>query len=176
MLSIQHFSFVNQRYDDFAFCGEDQRAFQRFFLDATAMMAASAANVYRPPRVELDSKSSVFQCMHGHSWSVDIEVVSGDRGRGVERGAGASGGGASGIGNGPFAVPLLSEVLDDDDDVDDNGDGDSNDNGAAAINKVVKRPLVMHFNSHDGKGMMRTLVDALEQSAAGAAAAAGATG
>ena len=126
------------RYGDFAFCGEDQRAYQRWWLD-------------NPATVAVDDASSVFQCLHGRSWDVEIELIPGAASANL------------------VASPVLFEVLEVLGADDGTGGGAAVDGDGAARHEVAavvtrgpaRRPLVLHFNSHDGKGMMRDLMAAL---------------
>lgn len=92
---------MGERYGEFAFCGEDQRAYQRYAWD-------------HPAEITLDPH--MFQCMHGYSWDVEIEE----------------------------GLPVVFEMRD----------------GVRV--GAAKTPLVLHFNSFDGKQMMDQLVSAMD--------------
>jgi len=120
----------------------------------------------RPDIIGLDARSAVFQCMHGHSWHVDVEpppptsqhesttttargTTRDEQGKKEEEATRA------------WGTPLLHEV----------GhrrpanSGQSPEETTASSFKVARRPAVLHFNSYDGKEMMAQVVEALRNAA-----------
>jgi hypothetical protein len=98
--------------------------------------------------VGLDTHSAVFQCMHGHSWHVDVEPPPTLRAPAEAATAGTR----------AWGTPLLFQVVQSPRRRGRAGVAD----GASADERVPRWPAVMHFNSFDGKEMMARVVEALK--------------
>ena len=150
------------------FCGEDQRTYQRWAWD-------------HPYEGRVDRESDVFQCMHGHSWEVDFDVEGEGEGGDEkdEKGEDEKDENYAQVMVNALSVGLESNkrrtpkeettrtrtrtrkrtttiVLQETTTPDESS-------GVAAVPiGPPKTPLVLHFNSHDGKGMMHDVGEALK--------------
>jgi hypothetical protein len=104
--------------------------------------------------VGLDTHSAVFQCMHAHSWHVDVEPPPTI----LQAHAAAA---PATAGTRAWGAPLLFEVVQSPRRTGRAGAAD----GASAEERVPRWPAVMHFNSFDGKEMMARVVEALKGTA-----------
>jgi hypothetical protein len=136
-------SFHYSSYAEFAFCSsEDQRSYQRYAVEF-------------PNKISIDKQNHIFLCVHAGQWRVQVEVLMSKK---PPMSTTASRMMDDSIGNKDerILIPVFRNLkrpnydqhrfLRDDDDDD--------------VNKEY-RPLVLHFNSADGKKMMPAMLHAL---------------